>query len=87
MSASFIVDVSRNKITCRSVMYTVGLCVPTKQIRHFSNFNALCFKIAVCFAIFIAGIVQIMFFWVLTPCSLVGEYEFFGETCCFNFQG
>jgi hypothetical protein len=57
MSASFTVDVSNNKISCHSIVDTVVLYVPTKQIKDFSNFNMLCFRIAVCFELFIAGIV------------------------------
>jgi hypothetical protein len=35
----FLINVFKNKIGWCSVMHTVGLCVPTKQIRDFSTFN------------------------------------------------
>jgi hypothetical protein len=37
--ALFIIDVFKNKINSRSVVRTVGLRIPTKQIKDFSTFN------------------------------------------------
>jgi hypothetical protein len=39
MTASFIVDVFKNKFSSRSLVAAVSLRVHTKQIRDFSNFN------------------------------------------------
>jgi hypothetical protein len=30
---------------------------------------------------------SILFFWVVTPCGLVGRYQRFGETYCLRPQG
>jgi hypothetical protein len=32
-------------------------------------------------------ILTMLFFWVLTLCSLVGRYQRFGETYCLHLQG
>jgi hypothetical protein len=39
LDALFLINVSKNKMDCCSIMDTVGLRVPTKQIRGFSTFN------------------------------------------------
>jgi hypothetical protein len=39
LDALFLINVFKNKIDCCSIMDTVALRVPTKQIRDFSNFN------------------------------------------------
>lgn len=30
--------------------------------------------------------IDIEIFWVMTPCTLVGRYWYFGETCCLHLQ-
>jgi hypothetical protein len=30
--------------------------------------------------------IMLLFFWVVTPCRLVGRYQRLGETYCFHFQ-
>jgi hypothetical protein len=39
MSASFIVDVFKNKISCPTLKAAVSLRVTTKQVRDFSSFD------------------------------------------------
>jgi hypothetical protein len=39
LEALFLINVFRNKTDCCPIMDTVGLRVPTQQIRHFSVFN------------------------------------------------
>jgi hypothetical protein len=29
----------------------------------------------------------VLFFWVVTPCRLIGRYQRFGETYCLHLQG
>jgi hypothetical protein len=35
---------------------------------------------------FMVMIVQIVVFWDVTPCSLVGGYQCLGGTCCLHLQ-
>jgi hypothetical protein len=37
--------------------------------------------------VFIAGKIQVVFFWVVTPCSVVIGYQHFRGPCCLNLQG
>jgi hypothetical protein len=39
IDALFLVNVSKNKMNCCSIMDTVGLHIPAKQIRDFSTFR------------------------------------------------
>jgi hypothetical protein len=39
LDALYLINVFKNKTHCCSIMYNVGLRVPTKQIRYFSTFD------------------------------------------------
>jgi hypothetical protein len=30
--------------------------------------------------------IKIVVYWVVTPCSIVGDYLYFGRICCFHLQ-
>ena len=39
------------------------------------------------FSVFTAIRVQIVFFWIVTPCSILGRCRRLRRTCCFSLQG
>jgi hypothetical protein len=43
-------------------------------------------KIDICFEVFVAVIIQIVVFWVLTPYGILDEYRRFGGTCCHHLE-
>jgi hypothetical protein len=43
-------------------------------------------KMDTSFEVFVAVIVQIVVFWVLTPCGIVHEHRRFGGTSCQHLQ-
>jgi hypothetical protein len=39
------------------------------------------------FEVLTAAKMLMLFFWIVTPCTLVGRYQRFGETYCLHLQG
>jgi hypothetical protein len=39
IDALFLINVFKGKINCPSILDTVGICVPTRQVREFSTFS------------------------------------------------
>jgi hypothetical protein len=37
--------------------------------------------------VFMVGVMQSVFFWIVTLCSLVGGYQFFGGTSIVRVEG
>jgi hypothetical protein len=52
--------------------------VPTAAALHSHTSN---------YGVFLAVLVQNVVFWVVTPYSLVGEYQRFRDICCLHLQG